>query len=240
MRRSWKAFAVLFACASSLIVTDHARAYHGTSLSGSTGVWAPMLPDAQIGAVNYDQEDIGIIVGVIGRHRFEGYRTSIEGEVNYGETGDISMLNYNVRLRDTWQFGSTGLSAGLGYSFINFDQEFGPGPVPSSIDSDLQGAQIVFGWEGYLNNRISWLDLTIGLYDLDGTYYGAVAPTGINVSEFTTSIGMEFRTQTSVWGIPVSPAIGFQYFTDLPEFNNGVLGTSDAVLLNGRLEFLLW
>lgn len=207
-----------------------ASAVDGSELNSSVGVWAPLLPS--LGTSSGDS--IGTIVGLGGHHRFNGYRTSIESDVKYGVTNTTEMIGVDAIMRDTWDFGDHHLSAGFGYSMMNWDQDSGN----QSIDSDYQGAKVVAGWQKMFGRTPLWLDLSLGLYDLNGSYAsGAITD---EISDFSTTYGIDLKTDFNVFGIPSRAILGFNYLDNFAAWKGGQLGTDDAVVLTAALEFRLY
>ncbi len=207
-----------------------ASAIDGSELNSSVGVWAPLLPS--LGSSSGDS--VGTIVGLGGHHRFHGYRTSVESNIKYGVTNTTQMINFDAIMRDTWDFGDHHLSAGFGYSMMNWDQDAGN----QSIDSDYQGAKVVTGWQTVFGRTPIWLDLSLGLYDLAGDYTngGAIG----HISQFTTTYGIDLKTDFNTFGIPSRAVLGVNYFDDFAAWQAGQLGTDNAVVLTGAIEFLLY
>ncbi|TWT98964.1 hypothetical protein [Neorhodopirellula pilleata] len=212
-----------------------AHAIEGTELNASVGLWAPLLPDIEA-ATTTDGESIGTIVGLRGHHRFEGYRTSIEGGVQYGVTDDVEMFGFDALLRDTWSFGIGDLSAGTGYSQMNWKQEGAGG----FIDSDYRGAKVVGGWETAFGRRPLWIDLTLGLYDLNGKYSNVAGVVQAEIDEFTTTWGLDIKSDVKFFGIPGRAVFGITYLEDFTTWKGGAIGTDDAVVLTGALELLVY
>lgn len=207
-----------------------ASAVDGSEFNSTVGVWAPFLPS--LGTSSGDS--IGTIVGLGGQHRFQGYRTSIESNVKYGVTNTTQMIGVDAIMRDTWDFGDHHLSAGFGYSMMNWDQDSGN----QSIDSDYQGAKVVAGWQKIFGRTPVWLDLSLGLYDLNGSYAsGAITD---EISDFSTTYGIDLKTDFNVFGIPSRAILGVNYLDDFAAFRAGQLGTDDAVVLTAAIEFRLY
>ncbi len=217
-------------CMTLALGMSPASAIDGSELNTSVGVWAPLLPS--LGSSSGDS--IGTIVGLGGHHRFEGYRTSVESNIKYGVTNTTEMINFDAIMRDTWDFGDHHLSAGFGYSMMNWDQDAGN----QSIDSDYEGAKVVAGWQSTFGRTPVWLDLSLGLYNLDGSYTsGAVSD---HFSDFATTYGVDLKTDFVAFGIPSRAVFGVNYLYDFAAFQDGQLGTDDAVVLTGAVEFLLY
>ncbi len=214
---------------------SRALAVGGSELNANVGVWAPLLPDLEVPpAGSQSQDDVGVIVGLSGHHRFEGYRTNIEGSIFYGHAGDTSLFGFEGLLRDTWEFDFADLSAGGGYSQMTFDQDVGG----ANLESAFRGAKVVAGWESVFGNRPIWIDLGLGLYDLNGTF---TSPTGSiqEMSEFTTTYSVALKTDTSLWGVAARPTLKLEYLSDIATFQGGRLGTDDAVILSAMIELSL-
>lgn len=222
---------------SGLLESNPVHAIEGTELNGSVGIWAPLLPDIQAGA-SQDGDSVGTIIGLRGHHRFDGYRTSIEGGVQYGVTNDVEMFGFDALLRDTWSFSFGDLSAGTGYSQMNWEQE-GAG---HELSSDFRGAKIVGGWETAFGRQPIWIDLTLGLYDLNGSYTGNTGSGVVTaeISEFTTTWGLDVKSDSRMFGVPVRAIFGINYLDDITTWENGAIGTDNAVVLTGALEFRLF
>ncbi|SMP69829.1 hypothetical protein SAMN06265222_112109 [Neorhodopirellula lusitana] len=236
LRKSLTLAAILpissFFAGSGILDSQQAMAIEGTELSGTVGVWAPLLPNV----AGQDGDSIGTIIGLKGHHRFDGYRTSVEGGVQYGVTEDAEMFGFEFLLRDTWSFGIGDLSAGTGYSQMNWDQE----SRGHDLSSDYRGAKIVGGWETAFGNTPVWIDLSLGLYDMNGEYVGNGGATRESIDEFTTTWGIDVKTDTDMWGIPMRTVIGVNYLDDITTWQNGAIGTDSALVLTGALEFRLF
>ncbi|WP_236624763.1 hypothetical protein [Rhodopirellula sp. SWK7] len=214
---------------------NSASAIEGTELNSSVGLWAPLLPDL----ANDSGDSVGTVLGLSGHHRFDGYRTSIESGVTYGISDSAEMVGVDVLLRDTWDFGKHHLSAGFGYSMMDWDQD----TAGHDIESNYQGAKVVTGWETCFGRTPVWLDLTLGLYDLDGAYVGDDGAGGFNTGTtggFTTTYGFDIKTEFDCCGIPARAIFGLNYFDDFAVWRAGQVDTEDAVVLNGSIEFRLY
>lgn len=240
LRRSI-AFAILLPltgwfAGSGWIDPGRAMAIEGTELTGGVGVWAPLLPSIEGAGGSQNGDSIGTIINLRGHHRFDGYLTSIEGGVSYGVTNSTEMLAFDALLRDTWSFGIGDLSAGTGYSQMNWKQE-GAG---HQLDSDYRGAKVVAGWEAAFGRKPVWVDLTLGLYDFNGFYRGQGAITSAEIGTFTTTWGVDVKTEHQLLGIPVRSVFGLTYLDDITTWQNGQIGTDNAVVLTAGLEFFLF
>ena len=107
------------------------------------------------------------------------------------------------------------------------------------LDSDYRGAKVVGGWEAPFGYDQLWIDLTLGLYDLNGTYVGN-AGANAEIDTFTTTWGVDVKSDTAMFGVPVRTVFGVNYFNDMTSWQGGQIGTDDAVVLTGSLEFRLY
>lgn len=221
-------------CFAICVCADSAKAVDGSELNASIGLWAPLFPDFQVDSTTDDSDELGGIVELSGHHRFDGYRTSAEGSIFYAEAGDISLFGYEALLRDTWSFQSGDWSAGFGFSQLTFDQSL----LNANLESDFRGAKVVGGWETAFGRRPVWIDLGLGLYDMNGTFSRAGQADQI-VEEFATTFSVEMKTDVCMWGIAARPSLKAEYISDLASFNNGILSTEEGVVLSAMLELRL-
>ena len=119
---------------------------------------------------------------------------------------------------------------------MNWEQE-GAG---SEIDSDYRGAKVVGGWETAFGRKPLWVDLSLGLYDLDGRYVGDSGAIQAEISEFTTTWGLDVKSNVNCFGIPGRAVFGITYLEDITTWKDGAIGTDDAVVLTGALELLVY
>lgn len=226
--------AAALACLAVCAFAQPASAVDGSELNASVGLWAPLFPDFQVDSTTDDSDEIGALVELSGHHRFDGYRTSAEGSIFYGDAGDISLFGYEALLRDTWSFQSGEWSAGFGFSQLTYDQDL----LNANLESDFRGAKVVGGWETAFGRRPLWLDLGLGLYDMNGTF-SRPGQADQEVSEFATTFSVEMKTDVCLWGIAARPSLKAEYISDLASFNNGVLATDEGVVLSAMLELRL-
>ncbi|MCM2373522.1 hypothetical protein [Aporhodopirellula aestuarii] len=211
-----------------------ASAIEGSPIDGSIGIWAPLLPElSDAGGASDSGDSIGTTLELSGHHRFEGFLTSVEGGVEYGVTDSVEMFAYEFLLRDTWSFAIGELSAGTGFSQMQWDRDWGN----REISSDYIGAKIIGGWETTFGRQPIWIDLKIGLYDFDGRYDDAVNHE--TISKFTTTWGVDVKADCDRFGIPMRFVAGVDYLRDMTTWEAGQIGTEDAVALTGAVEFRL-
>ena len=212
-----------------------ANAVDGTELNSSVGLWAPLLPGSQ----DESGDSLGTYLTLSGHHRFDGFLTNIESAVSYGVSDSAEMLGFEILLRDTWKFGDSELSAGFGYSQMNWDQQ----RRRHALDSDHRGAKIVGGWQTLLGRRPIWLDISLGLYDLNGRYVGEDGLGGYDVARndaFATTIGFKWKTDGTCWGIPARTVFGLDYIDDITTWRDGDIGTDEAVVWTTAMELRLY
>ncbi|WP_146525272.1 hypothetical protein [Novipirellula artificiosorum] len=169
---------------------------------------------------------------------------------------DSSVHHYggDLVIRDTWRTRFGGLSAGLAYSLMAFDQDFdvmnGPGRLfKEELDTDFQGVKIVSGWEGFVRGNASKLDFNVGVYDMQTDYDalpGSVpAVFSDELQQTTYTIETTFTTRRRVRDIDVGLIFGVTYFADMPVIEHLAgesvsLSTDDAVTFTCMLELSLY
>ncbi|WP_230256462.1 hypothetical protein [Rhodopirellula halodulae] len=222
----------VFGFVAATLSTSSAFAVEGTELTSRKAIWAPLLPDYK----GENGDSVGFLTDIRGHHRFDGYLTSIEGRVNYAISDDTEMYGFEALLRDTWTFGIHDLSAGTGYSQMEWKQEINN----DELDNSYRGALIVAGWETAFGRRPLWIDLRLGLYDLNGQYVGNDGLTTGSISTFTTTWGLEIKNDIEICGIPGRAVFGIDYLTDYATWQNNAIGLDDAVVLQAGVELLLY
>lgn len=172
---------------------------------------------------------------------------------------DTYHWGFDVALRDTWRTSVGGLSAGLGLSQMAFNQNFvstvqlstGQPPVgwyDESVDSYYLGGIGFVGWDGYLFNRASNVDLTLGYYNLDSDYEFSSELLGVDSFQLDRGdtafkIGVDATTRVRLGGHDLGLTLAATYISDITIVDyvagtGAVLGTDDAVLLNAMVEWL--
>ena len=168
-------------------------------------------------------------------------------------SSDLDTYGGDFTIKDTWQTRFGGLSAGMAFSYIAFDQDFDAeyGQVrllSEQLNSDFVGGKGVFGWDGFLFGRATNLDLGFGYYDLDVDYQfegGAVAGNlSKELADQSGTIDFNWTTWTQLGKFYTGITFGGMYFTDMPviRHNNGSqvsLGTDDAATINASIQILL-
>ncbi|CAD73366.1 hypothetical protein [Rhodopirellula baltica] len=209
-----------------------AQAVDGTELTSRKAIWAPLLPTYQ----GDSGDSVGFLTDIRGHHRFDGYRTSVEGNFTYAVSDNTEMYGFDAIMRDTWTFGVHDLSAGTGYSQMEWKQEIGD----NELDNSYRGALVVAGWETAFGRRPVWVDLRLGLYDLDGKYVGNDGVTTGTNNKFTTTFGFDVKHDITVCGIPGRTVFGLDYFSDYATWDGANMGFDDAVVLRAGFELLLY
>ncbi|MFG0290963.1 MAG: hypothetical protein ACF8CQ_22525 [Rhodopirellula sp. JB044] len=235
MTRNPIALAILVAATLVGIGARPAYAVEGSVIEGGVGLWAPLLPElTEVGGASDSGDSVGTLLELSGHHRFDGYLTSVEAGVEYGVTNSVEMFGYEFLLRDTWSFKIGELSAGTGFSQMEWDRDWGH----RKITNDYTGAKIRGGWETTFGRQPIWIDLTLGIYDFDGTYDDGV--NSETVSEVTTTWGLDVKADCDLFRIPMRFVGGIDYLNDMTTWDAGQIGTDDAVALSGSIEFRLW
>jgi hypothetical protein len=156
-------------------------------------------------------------------------------------------------LADTWRTRYGGLTAGLAFSYMALDQTFDADYgttqlLREKLNTDFLGGKALLGWDGCFCNRLTKVDLAIGIYDMD-TDYRLIEQTitgslDQDLGKTVTTIEPTVTTYRNIHGYRFGFTLGAMYFSDLPRIihNFGsptTLGTDDAVMLTGMLEILL-
>jgi hypothetical protein len=209
-----------------------AHAVDGTELTSRKAIWAPLLPSFQ----GDSGDSVGFLTDIRGHHRFNGYRTSVEGNFTYAVSDDTEMYGFDAVMRDTWTFGVHDLSAGTGYSQMEWKQEISD----NELDNSYRGAVVVAGWETAFGRRPVWIDLRLGLYDLDGQFVSSDGATTGSINKFTTTYGIDVKHDICVWGIPGRTVLGIDYMADYATWDGANMGFDDAVVLKAGFELLLY
>jgi hypothetical protein len=178
---------------------------------------------------------------------FAGQPTHLESSLFHYGTDAI--------LRDTWRTNWGGLSAGLGFSYLAFDQDFelernGNSFIDEELNSDLVGIKGVLGWDGRWLGRRSTLDLGFGYYDLDMDYNYSSNQTGLTpdfsrtANEDAWTFDLDFSTRFCLKGYDAALKFGALYISDLPQVIHPVgdqafINNDDGVLITAGLEIRL-
>jgi hypothetical protein len=166
----------------------------------------------------------------------------------------LSQWGIDVALRDTWRTRFGGLSAGVAFSYMYFDQEFKLDRATSRIvnedvDSDYLGGKGFVGWDGCILGRQSKLDVAVGYFDLDVDYrfVGSATIPGTltnTLAENATTVEGEFTTYFKVRGYDSNFTFGVMYISDFAQIVHdplvpASLTTDDAVMITGMVQIAL-
>ncbi|TWU56712.1 hypothetical protein Poly51_26290 [Rubripirellula tenax] len=176
---------------------------------------------------------------------FSGGRSHLDADVDH--------YGYDFALRDTWQTRFGGLSAGCGFSYMAFDQDFnveygGARLFKESLDSDFVGGKAFVGWDGFVLGRASNLDLIFGYYDMDADYHfagGSVAGSGSDkISRNSGTVEASYTTRANLGKWLVGFTTSATYISRIAKIEraaNGsaMLGTDDAATVRAMFEIFL-
>ena len=166
---------------------------------------------------------------------------------------DLSHYGIDLTIKDTWQTRFGGLSAGMAFSYMAFDQNFEAEYnqirlLSEDLNSDFLGGKAVFGWDGFVLGRATTLDLGFGYYDLEADYQfegGAVAGSlSKDLVDFAGTVDVKWTTWTQIGRFYTGLSIGGMYISDMPTIHHNAgsqvsLGTDDAATINATIEILL-
>jgi len=142
---------------------------------------------------------------------------------------NLDHYGYDLGLRDTWRTRFGGVSAGCLFSYMIFDQDFetshqGTLALSEMLTSEFIGGKAVFGWDGYIAECPSLLDLSLGFYQLRTDYAGS--------SDRSEGINEDFRYAANPLNIEAS-------FTTFRDVRNVRVATSFAVTHLGKIPYLI-
>ncbi len=170
---------------------------------------------------------------------------------------ESSLIHYgtDIALRDTWRTEFGGLSAGLAFSYMAFDQDFelertNAAFIDEQLNSDLLGGKALFGWDGCFRGRQTKIDLAFGYYSLDVDYdyvsYALAETFQSQLSSDAYTIEFDHSTWFCLRGFDTALNLGVMYISDLPQIihtntvgNDATIGLDDAVLITAGLELRL-
>ena len=166
----------------------------------------------------------------------------------------MNMWGIDFALRDTWRTRFGGLSAGLAFSYMYFDQDFKVDRgtsriVKENLDNDYIGGKGFVGWDGCILGRRSKIDVAVGYFDLDVDYTFKGSPTvpGSLFSKFSdtaTTVEGDFTTYFDVKGCNCAFTVGALYISEFGKIVHdplvpASLSTDDAVLITGMVQISL-
>ena len=167
---------------------------------------------------------------------------------------EMNMWGIDVALRDTWRTRFGGLSAGVAFSYMYFDQDFkvdrgSSRIIKEHLDHDYIGGKGFVGWDGCICGRRSKLDLAVGFFDLDVDYQfnGTPDVPGSLMSKLAdtaTTVEGDFTTYFNMMGYDCGFTFGVLYISEFGQIVHdplvpASLQTDDAVLITGMVQISL-
>ena len=167
-------------------------------------------------------------------------------------SSDLDHYGFDFTMRDTWRTRFGGLSAGMTFSYMAFDQDFDikynrVALFSETLDSDFLGGKAVVGWEGSVLGRATTLDLMFGYYDLDVTYEFVGGTVGGSLVEELADHSATIEAKWTTW-VPINQwyvgfSLGAMYISDMPKIvhNSGApvsLITESAGTVSAGIEVL--
>lgn len=181
---------------------------------------------------------------------FDGSAQSLTGGGGYLESS-VDHYGFDFALRDTWVTPVGGLSAGMAFSYMAFDQDFEAGYnnvnlFDETLESDFTGGKGFVGWDGFLFGYASNIDLLFGYYDVDAEYeYRGESLAGNRIVERgdqSLTVEIMATTRTSFNFGEVGLTVGAMYIDEMPriEHNLGAAVISDdsAATLTAMVEWI--
>ena len=166
---------------------------------------------------------------------------------------DIDHYGYDLGLRDTWKTRFGGFSAGCLFSYMIFDQNYeishGTDQILNEeLTSEFIGGKATFGWDGYIRDCPSILDLSIGFHQLRSDYLGRSPQFTTQSHEHLyanpTTIEAAFTTFKSIRDVRIGTTFAVTHLGDMPQIIRGVGETptirfDDGLMLRLMFEILL-
>jgi hypothetical protein len=189
--------------------------------------------------------DINVLGPLGGSSQLTGSAASLDSDTNH--------YGFDVGLRDTWRTRFGGLSGGLLFSYMAFDQTFDVDYgsmrlLREELNSDYVGGKGVLGWDGLIYGRPSTLDVAVGFYQLTADYrFVGNAISGSYQDEFEkTPLTIEtiFSRYHSLRGCQVGLTMAATYIAQMPSIHRElgqavVIDNDDAFLFRLMFEILL-
>lgn len=154
-------------------------------------------------------------------------------------------------LRDTWRSRFGGLSAGVAFTYMGFDQDFqaefnGVRQFNETLESDFTGGKGFVGWDGKVLGYASRVDLLFGYFDVDSRYeFDGQALSGTrNLSgggnSGTVEINASTRRFLNIGEVGFS--VNAMLITDMPSLvqNEGpvTIGSEEAATISFVIEWV--
>lgn len=166
---------------------------------------------------------------------------------------DLDHYGYDLGLRDTWRTRIGGLSAGCLLSYMIFDQSFDTShqstlALSEELSSEFIGGKATFGWDGYIRDCPSLLDLSLGFYQLRTDYVGRVGQLADAKSEYRYAnpfnLEASFTTYKNIKNVRVGSTFSLTHLGKMPYLirDGGLAPTidhDDGLMLKLMFEILL-
>lgn len=166
---------------------------------------------------------------------------------------DLDHYGFDLSIRDTWRTAVGGLSAGMSFSYMAFDQEFQAEYnqvriLTETLDSDFLGGKGFVGWEGFVFGRATNLDLAFGYFNLDADYQfdgGSVTGNlGKSLADHASTVEASWTTWTHVGKYYTGLTLAGMYISEMPTIEHNVgsqvtLNTEDAGTVSAMVQILL-
>lgn len=160
---------------------------------------------------------------------------------------------FDIALRDTWRTRWGGLSAGVAFSYMMFDQQFDSDDgatrlMREDLESEYLGGKALFGWDGCLRGKPTNIDFNIGIWDLNGNYRftGGSVPGSLLAELNKTAVSIEpsWTTHRSFKGYAISSTFGLMYLSDMAQIQHNIgnpasVGSDSAVTLTALIDIRL-
>lgn len=166
---------------------------------------------------------------------------------------DTTHYGIDLAIIDTWRTQFGGLSAGLAFSYMAFDQDFdaryaGAGLFEQELDQDFVGGKGILGWEGCLLDRPTSLRLSFGYYNLDAEYnYEGLQLAGsdsLSLADHTATVELRATRWYQMGDWYTGWTLGGMYIEDFAQIDSvagtgATLVTDDAATVMAMVEILL-
>lgn len=137
--------------------------------------------------------------------------------------------------------GSRPIDIGIGFSHLEFEQEFvmnarintgDNGQYLEDLDTNFLGGEIRTSMARRLNGRDWIFDFNVGLFNMDAEYVGQSYLRNIGgavldfdritdqLDEFAVTVDAAVRLDTKIYGVAVRPGVTFKYISDMPFINH--------------------
>ncbi|MEM6689603.1 MAG: hypothetical protein AAF664_09265 [Planctomycetota bacterium] len=166
---------------------------------------------------------------------------------------DTTHYGFDLAILDTWRTDFGGLSAGLAFSYMAFDQDFdaryaGAGLFEQELDQDFIGGKGILGWEGCLFDRPTSVRASFGYYNLDADYgYEGLQLAGVenlSLADHTATVEVRATRWYQMGDWYTGWTLGGMYIEDFAQIDTvagtgATLVTDDAATAMAMVEILL-